>query len=290
MKKIRIGGVPEHFNFPWYVGISSGRFTQVGLDIEWKDVPEGTGTMSKMLRENTLDAAVILTAGIAVDILKGNPARIMQGFVKSRLIWGIHTRPGFLWEGYQSLAKGRIAISRKGSGSHFFPLMIADECKIDKEALQFVEIATLEGAKNAFDENRADIFLWEKFMTEPLVQAGSMNFSGEWIAPWSAFVLAVNEDFAQKNRRDIRNMQTTINLLCRSWMANKAAAAMVAEKFHLDKQEAQKWFEQTKWCTSQKIISSELAFMLDKLFHTGFINIPMNPKDICSREALLLHL
>ena len=64
MKKIKIAGVPEHFNLPWHLAIEDGAFENRGIDLEWTEVPEGTGRMCTMLREGETDIAIILTDGI----------------------------------------------------------------------------------------------------------------------------------------------------------------------------------------------------------------------------------
>ena len=53
MIKIRIGGVPEHFNLPWHLAIEDGMFAHHGIDLEWIMFPEGTGAMNKALRMKT---------------------------------------------------------------------------------------------------------------------------------------------------------------------------------------------------------------------------------------------
>ena len=55
MKNIRIAGVPEHFNLPWHMCIENGEFNEAGIDLQWTDVPEGTGKMCQMLRDNETD-------------------------------------------------------------------------------------------------------------------------------------------------------------------------------------------------------------------------------------------
>ena len=65
MKKVKIVGVPEHFNLPWHMAIEDGIFEDKGIDLEWTDVPEGTGKMCQLLQEGQTDLAIILTEGIA---------------------------------------------------------------------------------------------------------------------------------------------------------------------------------------------------------------------------------
>ena len=50
MKTIKIAGVPEHFNLPWHLAIDNGDFEKENIDLQWTDVPEGTGKMCQMLR------------------------------------------------------------------------------------------------------------------------------------------------------------------------------------------------------------------------------------------------
>ena len=76
-KTVRIAGVPEHFNLPWHLCIENGEFEEAGIDLQWTDVPEGTGKMCQMLRDGVTDIAVILTEGIVKDINAGNSSRLL---------------------------------------------------------------------------------------------------------------------------------------------------------------------------------------------------------------------
>jgi hypothetical protein len=53
-----IVGVPEHFNLPWHLAIENDRFNQQNIDLQWTDVPEGTGKMCQMRSAET-DIAII---------------------------------------------------------------------------------------------------------------------------------------------------------------------------------------------------------------------------------------
>src|SRR3569833_2367387 len=90
MEKVRIGGVPEHFNLPWNLAVEEGLFSKQGIDLERIDYPGGTGAMCADLRNGNLDLAVVLTEGLVADIVRGNPAQIIRWHVTSPLNWGIH--------------------------------------------------------------------------------------------------------------------------------------------------------------------------------------------------------
>ena len=87
MKTVKIVGVPEHFNLPWQLCLENGEFSEIGIDLEWTDIPEGTGKMCQMLRNNETDLAVILTEGILKDISNGNESVVLQQYVSSPLQW-----------------------------------------------------------------------------------------------------------------------------------------------------------------------------------------------------------
>ena len=61
MKKVNIGGVPEHFNLAWYLTLKNGEYKAEDINLRWHDYHGGTGQMCKGLRNSDIDLAVILT-------------------------------------------------------------------------------------------------------------------------------------------------------------------------------------------------------------------------------------
>ncbi len=74
-KTVRVGGVPEHFNLAWHLANENGLFLREGIDIQWQDIPGGTGAMCSALRKGELDIAITLTEGIVADIRKTSTNR-----------------------------------------------------------------------------------------------------------------------------------------------------------------------------------------------------------------------
>jgi len=157
-QKITVGGVPEHFNYPWHTGIESGAFSDAGIDLQYVDYPGGTGAMTKALRSKELDVAVVLTEGCVADILNGNPSRIVQAYVQSPLVWGIHVADGSELTQIDQINGKRYAISRFGSGSHLMAIVDASERGWATDAMQFEVVKNLAGAREALANGTADIF------------------------------------------------------------------------------------------------------------------------------------
>ncbi len=163
MKTINIGGVPEHFNLAWYLTLKNGEYKEEGINLRWKDYFGGTGAMCKALREKEIDLAVILTEGIVKDIIAGNKSKIVQTFVQSPLIWGIHVAHDSPYQTIEDLKGKKAAISRYGSGSHLMAYINAQNNSWDLDHdLKFEVIKNLDGAVEGLTNSDADYFLWEK--------------------------------------------------------------------------------------------------------------------------------
>ena len=125
--KIRIGGVPEHFNLPIHLAIEQKLFEQADIEIEWITYKGGTGQMTKALRANEVDVCILLTEGIIADIINGNPCKIISEYVTTPLIWGIHTSVQNKINREADIFDKKYAISRFGSGSHLMAIVHALE-------------------------------------------------------------------------------------------------------------------------------------------------------------------
>src|SRR5690606_35558788 len=145
MKTVRMIGVPEHFNFPWQLTIDEGLFHQAGIDVQWNDVPEGTGKMCEMLRTDETDVAVILTEGILKDISNGNTTGILQTCVRSALHWGSHVKAKSRYQSIDDLFGKIAAISRYGSGSEIMTYVHASNQHWDFDSVKFEAVHTIDG-------------------------------------------------------------------------------------------------------------------------------------------------
>ena len=212
MKNLKIGGVPEHFNLPWYLTLRNKEYHEADINLRWKDYPGGTGQMCKALRSGEIDMAVILTEGIARDIIKGNPSKIVQVYVTSPLIWGIHVAKNSSYETISDLKGATAAISRYGSGSHLMAYVNAEnqQWDLDKD-LNFEVIKNLDGALEGLPEGKGDYFMWEKFMTKPYVDNGPLKLVGECPTPWPCFVIAVRDEVLKEDAYHINKVLEIIN-------------------------------------------------------------------------------
>lgn len=256
MTKINICGVPEHFNLPWQLCLNNGDFDKETLDVNWSNIPEGTGKMCQMLRDGETDVAVILTEGIIKDIAFGNPSKIVQMYVESPLVWGIHVDANSNFYNIANLEYQKIAISRLGSGSHLMAIVHANNLNWNVDALKFEIINTIDGAVKALSEKNADYFMWEKLMTKPLVDNGVFRRIGECPTPWPSFVIAVSNSFLEKNAAAIKTMLAVINKKTKSFKSIEGIENTISSAFSLNINDVKLWLKDTAW--SQKQLSAEM--------------------------------
>jgi ABC-type nitrate/sulfonate/bicarbonate transport system substrate-binding protein len=257
MKSLKIAGVPEHFNLPWQLAIENKKFEEVGIDLQWTDIPEGTGKLCQMLRDGSTDIAVILTEGIIKDIVKGNNSKLVQIYVESPLIWGIHVASNSKYKTLADLQNTKVAISRFGSGSELMAYVNADQQGWDKNNLTFEVVNTIDGAVTALTNGIADYFMWEHFMTKPLVEKGIFRRVGDCPTPWPSFVIAVREDVLQENPEEIKKLLEVINKHTRSFKSIPNIDAVLATKFQQKIEDILKWLQLTEW--SQNNLSEEMT-------------------------------
>jgi len=250
MDNISIAGVPEHFNLPWHLSIDSSEFNAQGINLTWTDVPEGTGKLCQMLRDGETDIAVILTEGIVKDITAGNPSKIVQIYVQSPLIWGIHVAANSPYQNTDDLENKIVAISRYGSGSHLMAYVHAQDEKWNTANLRFEVVNTLDGAVTALTEGRADYFMWERFMTKPIVDKGIFRRVGDCPTPWPSFVIAVRNEVLQNKGEAIAKVLEVINNKTLNFKQIPDIDQTLAERYGQKIDDINEWLKLTRW--SQK--------------------------------------
>ena len=256
MKTIKIAGVPEHFNLPWQLCIENGEFESEGIDLQWTDIPEGTGKMCQMLRDGETDIAVILSEGIVKDIVGGNPSSIVQVYVESPLIWGIHVAANSKFKILSDLENTKAAISRLGSGSHLMAFVNAQNENWNTEKLEFEIVNTIDGAVEALTSGKADYFMWERFMTKPLVDKGIFRRIADCPTPWPCFVIAVRNEVLEKHPQTINRILEIINATTSEFKEIPSIDRTLASKFDQKIEDINEWLSLTKW--SQKPLSEKV--------------------------------
>jgi sulfonate transport system substrate-binding protein len=278
MKNFKIGGVPEHFNLPWYLTLRDKEYHDENINLRWEDFFGGTGQMCKALRDGSIDMAVVLTEGIIRDIVDGNACKIVQIFVESPLIWGVHVADNSEYKTISDLKGKKVAISRYGSGSHLMAYVNAENEGWDAETdLEFEVIKDLEGALEELPKGTADYFMWEKFTTKPYVDDGPLDIVGECPTPWPCFVIAVRNEVLENDSDAVYKILNIINNTTAEFKNIPSIDTMIAKRYGQKLEDVREWLSLTRW--SQENLSEEQVTMVQqKLVHLDLIeaSIPVS--------------
>jgi len=272
MTNLTIGGVPEHFNYPWYLTLKNKEYTKDNINLRWKDFPGGTGQMAAALRNGDIDIAIILTEGIIKDIGEGNPSKIVQTFVKSPLIWGIHVGYNSSFNTVEDLEYATIAISRYGSGSHLMAIVNAYNNGWNINTLKFKVVGDLQGGIDALSNEEADYFMWEHFTTKPLVDNQIFRRIEDCPTPWPCFVIAVRNEVLEKNPTEIRAVLNTINKRTRNFKETPEIDKVLAHRYEQQLEDIQQWLSITEWENKNPMSEKLIDEIQNKMIDYGVID------------------
>ncbi|HMC97950.1 MAG TPA: hypothetical protein VKG92_09860 [Flavobacteriales bacterium] len=271
LTRIRIAGVPEHFNLPWQLALERRAFVRAGIELQWRTVPEGTGAMCKLLRAGEVDMAMLVTEGAVRDILNGNPGRIVSPYVDSPLTWGVHLGAKSTIGKLEELKDVPFAISRHNSGSHLAALAYARARGWSTTGRELIVVNDLKGAVARLQQSPPAAFLWEKFTTKPLVDAGTLRRVDEYRSPWPSFVIVATEAIRAGHPKEVQRLLKVIRDQAAGLMQKKTAPEMIAQRYKMGLEDAREWFSSVRWNTDGRVDKTMLREVSDTLFDLGML-------------------
>jgi sulfonate transport system substrate-binding protein len=268
--RLKIGGVPEHFNLLWQMPYTREVFRSRGITYEWLDFPGGTGAMSEALSHGKIDIAIMLTEGAIAGVVGGERFRIRLPFVLSPLIWGVFVNAQKV-NALPDFDNVRFAVSRINSGSHLMARFYAQrEAGLTLGNHQFVITHNIDGARKALEEGAADFFLWEKYMTATWVEKGEFCQVGEITAPWPAFVFVTREheflDFSVIGDALHEALENFYSGDIMDWIGP------LSENFDLSEAHAREWLGRIKYYDGSGYWPDRIMAAAMQMHENGMIN------------------
>ncbi|KAJ3041297.1 hypothetical protein HDV00_009567 [Rhizophlyctis rosea] len=274
-QKIRIGCVPEHFSSPLYLAQSSGAFAAAGLEVEIVNCPGGTGEMVQALRDSRIDIAIALTEGLVAALAShATHFKIVGTYTSCPLTWSIATSPTKhassppAQGSYEDLKNTKIGISRFGSGSHIIPFVLADQMgwlttstdgKPQQPPFEFVPLKDITGLANGVVSGECDAFLWERFMTKPYYDKGTLHHHSNITPPWPAFLIAATTSILSSNPSSISSLLSVITTHTRKFMdadlTSGASVEFVKNHFGQKEEDVKAWFHIVGYPNEAKEVS-----------------------------------
>ena len=280
MIRLRIGGVPEHYNLPWHMARKSGALQAQGINPEWTDFYEGTGGMIQAIKNDELDIAVLLTEGAISGISRSANYKIVSFYTDSPIIWGIHVPADSDIDDVDEIYHHRYAISRYGSGSHLMPYVHARQKDWPVHKLQFRVINNLDGARMAFKEDQADVFFWEKFTTKPYVDSGEFRRIGECPTPWSCFVVVASHQTLALHADKVKTLLQETFAQAQKLYNDPNRIDIISKQFDLLPEDVEEWLTYTRWSSEINLKKDVLTDTTETLKDLGLVHQRFKVSDL----------
>ena len=117
--------------------------------------------------------------------------------------------------------------------------------------LQFEIVNTIDGAVEALTNGTADYFMWERFMTKPLVDQGIFRRIGDCPTPWPCFVIAVRKEILEKHSDVISKILSIINQTTTEFKDIPSIENTLALRYNQKIEDIQEWLSLTQWSQNQ---------------------------------------
>lgn len=264
---VRIGGVPEHFNYPWHLARERGLYAKYGVNVEWVTQKCGTGAMIAALKAKEQDVVVALTEGLVADIAKGSNLKLLGTYVSSPLCWALSA--GISDEKINSVAdlsKGTFAVSRYGSGSHLMACVLASQQGWDQKAIKFEVKGNFSNLRDAVNSSSSDCFMWETFTTKPFHDKKIIKRVGQIFTPWPCFMLAARADVAAEKRDAIRRAMRAVGEAAALFHAEAdTMPSVIAKRYGLKPEDAQAWYNGVRISATPTVPESAIQKALSSL-------------------------
>jgi sulfonate transport system substrate-binding protein len=214
----------------------------------------------------------ILTEGTISATAEGLDVTIMQVYVSSPLEWGVFVPASSDLTSEDELAGRPIAISRHGSGSHLIVYILAEAKGWALPEDQFVVTGGLEGARQSFAAGESEVFLWDRFMTRPLVDAGEFRQLGTFPTPWPSFVIAARTEVLTGRTVEVGRLVDTVVAEATALHARSSVVEEIMARYGLDAETTKGWLASTTFAPRQPMDPDLGESVLAALKRAGFVS------------------
>jgi len=159
------------------------------------------------LESREIDIAIGLTEGFIAGLGKGQDwFRLVGTYVDTPLCWAISAGRSSNVKSVQDLKKGKLGISRIGSGSYVMGYVLAnqegwlDELAPGEEPFDFKVLHDFKRLRDGVNDGTADAFMWEVFTSKKFYDSGEIRQIGHIYTPWPSWHIVAHTDLSGDGR------------------------------------------------------------------------------------------
>ncbi len=252
---MRIGGIPEPFNFAWKLAIERGLLKGV----TWSDWPGGSGAVCEAIHKADLDAGIVLTEAAVWYPNQNEAFTVVMPFTLSPLHWGIYA-PSVAQP--KDFFASKIAVSRLGSGSHLMVRVYAGQKGRDPKNMIFLPKGSFYAMYEAVMSGEADFFLWEKWYTRSFAGFGDLEEIDDFAAEWPSFVAVARQGFVAQLEAAVKVVMDLISSL----QVSGQLESVIIERFGFSSAAAKAWLGENRWNLAGEALQLSYLEAIKKIF------------------------
>ena len=175
---------------------------------------------------------------------------------------------------FQSMADldgATYAVSRMGSGSHLMACVDAHARGADPKGLLMEVVGSLDGARKALRDGQADVFMWEKFTTKFLVDAGEWRRIGEVPTPWPCFSVCASERALDSHGPQLVKMLEVVREEAAALRASPECASIIGVMYGQKEEDVTEWLRGVQWSAQPVISHATLRHVMGALVDAGVL-------------------
>ena len=285
IKALRIGGVPEHFNYPIWNAIEQKMFEKI-TPPRFVTQHCGTGAMIANLKNKKLDVIIALTEGIVADIAKNSSdVRMLGTYVSSPLCWAISTgSKNDKVKCVDDLKGATWAVSRMGSGSHLMATVLCSQkgWTLGKD-MKFKVVGKFKDLRDSVNSGETDAFMWETFTTKPFHDSGEIKRVGDITTPWGCFMIATRTDVVKERKDELMELVNGMNRSAKLFHSKPdEMPSLISKRFGLKLEDAQAWYKGVNIAATHQIQPDEIKKARDALVDAGVLTKTQGERDVSS--------
>ena len=142
----------------------------------------------------------------------------------------------------------------------------------DCSALTFNVIGDVYGGIWALEQEEADLFLWEKYTTQPFVDKQSCKRIGQVNTPWPCFVVACRASLMDNDKAIIQGIIEVVKSVARQIKEDVHSAEAIAWRYHLAEPAVAQWLNETTWNTTALDVKAAVHPTVEFLHGASLIN------------------
>ncbi|KAJ3051071.1 hypothetical protein HK097_007951 [Rhizophlyctis rosea] len=256
---------------------------------------DGINQMVQALRDSRIDIAIALTEGLVAALAsRATHFKLIGTYTSTPLTWSIATSKTKYASATpekgprDDLKNTKIGISRFGSGSHLIPFVLADQQgwlttgadgKLQKPPFEFVALKDITGLVDGITSGTIDAFLWERFMTKPWYDNGTLHHHSNITPPWPAFLIAASTSLLSSVPSDkLTGLLDIVNTYTSQFVGvdleSGQSVEFVKNHFGQKEEDVKAWFKTVGYPTDAKEVSrGVLEKCLELLKKAGAVQI-----------------